>query len=398
MNICGIVCEYNPFHNGHLHQITEAKKNGADAIVCVMSGNFVQRGDFAVADKATRAKSAILCGADVVIELPVPYALSSAEHFAFGAVSILEKLGCVSHISFGAEDCDITKLSEIAKILISGELNEPIINECATGISYASARENALFKINPSFAEFIKKPNNILAVEYLKALFKLNSKIKPVAISRAGVGHDERKISGSISSASNIRKLIFENANIENLLPDKSHEILKREISLGHAPNCKENASNAILATLKRLSPEDFKKYPDVSEGLENRLFDAISKSSDIEEAITNIKTKRYTHSRICRILLNAFLDIDSDFSLCDIPYARVLAFSENGRQVLKIAKKTASIPIITKPASIKFESEEARRFLALEKKVDDIYSLFMKNPIKQGSTFKSFPIFVSGK
>lgn len=398
MNICGIVCEYNPFHNGHMHQIAETRKNGVDAIVCVMSGNFVQRGDFAIMRKSARAEVAILCGADVVIELPVPYVLSSAERFAFGAVSILERLGCVSKISFGAEDCDVSKLYEIAKLLLSGALDSDIAVECSTGISYAAARERALAKVNPLFAEFIKKPNNILAIEYIKALLKINSEIEPIAIVREGVSHDEQAVSESFSSASNIRRLIFENSDFKKLLPEKSFEILVREISGGYAPNCKEKASNAIMSVLKRLSADDFLKYSDVSEGLENRLFDAVSKSSDIDEVISNVKTKRYPHSRISRILLNAFLGIESDYCESSPPYARVLAFNETGREILKAAKKTSSIPIITKPASIKSESEEAKRLLALEGRVDDIYSLFTNGEREQGLTFTTSPIILSDK
>ncbi len=398
MNICGIVCEYNPFHNGHLHQINEVRKAGADAIICVMSGNFVQRGDFAIMQKHARAEAAVKCGADVVIELPLPYAVSSAEFFAFGAVSILEKLGIVTSISFGAECDDLSYLLRISDILVSGELDAEILGAYSNGISYASARENAIRKKYPHLAEILKTPNNILAIEYLKALSRLNSKITPIPVKRYGVQHNEASPAGGFASASYIRECIHSESDISSFVPHEVLEIYENECSNGYAPLNIHDASSAILSSLKRLSAEDFERYSDVSEGLQNRLYDAVLNTSTLEEAIASAKTKRYAHSRIRRIFLNAFLDIDASFAHSPVPYARILAFTEKGRGILKIAKKTSDIPLITKPASIKFESKEAQDLLALERRADDIYSLFMKTPINQGSTLKTSPIFISGK
>ncbi len=396
MNICGIVCEYNPFHNGHLYQLNQAKASGADAIVCVMSGNFVQRGDFAIMQKSARAKAAVMCGADVVIELPLPYALSSAERFAHGAVSILDKLKVVSHISFGAECENTDELTEVAKLLSSGELDTEIAEEYSKGVSYATARENAVRKFKPELSDILQKPNNILAVEYLKALLRLNSDIIPIAIKRCGAEHDASIAENGFAAASYIRELILSDKDISDLLPKESFEIFKEECSCGHAPISVEMASSAILASLKRLSADDFRKYRDVTEGLENRLFQATSESVTLSDAIARAKTKRYAHSRIRRIFLNAFLDIDASLASKEVPYARVLAFSERGREVLKSAKRLSEIPIITKPASIKFESKEAVNLFTLEKRADDIYSLFMKIPEEQGATLRKSPDFIS--
>ena len=395
MNVCGIVCEYNPFHNGHLYQLKKAKAAGADAVICIMSGNFVQRGDFAVMQKSARAKAAVMCGADVVIELPLPYALSSAETFAYGAVSILEKLKAVSHISFGAECENTDALLAVAKLLSSSTLDTEITEEYKKGISYASARENAVRKINPELSDILQKPNNILAVEYLKALLRTNSKILPIAVKRCGAEHDSDLSENGFASASHIRELILAEKDIRDLLPKESFEVFKEECLCGHAPISATSASSAVLASLKRLTAEDFKKYRDVTEGLENRLFEAVSESTTLSDAITRAKTKRYAHSRIRRIFLNAFLDIDATLASKEVPYARVLAFSERGREVLKVAKKVSEIPIITKPASIKFESKEAIDLLALEKRADDIYSLFMEIPEEQGSTLRKSPDFI---
>lgn len=398
MNICGIVCEYNPFHNGHLYQINETRKSGADAVVCVMSGNFVQRGDFAIMQKYARAEAAAYCGADVVIELPLPYALSSAERFAYGAVSILERLGIVTSISFGAECDTLSDLSELARLLTSDEVEAEILDEYSSGISYAAARENVISKKNSRFAEILRSPNNILAIEYLKALLRLSSEISPVPVKRFAVQHDSDAENGSFASASYIRKCLLSDKDVSGLIPAEVLEIYKEECVRGHAPMNIDSASSAILSALKRLTADDFMKYSDVSQGLHNRLYDAVLTSASLDDAIMAAKTKRYAHSRIRRIFLNAFLDIDSSLANSPVPYARVLAFTERGREILKAAKKVSDIPLITKPAAIKFESKEAIDLLALERRADDIYSLFMETPTNQGSTLKTSPVFISGK
>ena len=394
MNICGIVCEYNPFHNGHLFHIEETRRRGADAIICIMSGNYVQRADFAIMQKNARAKAAVLSGADLVIELPLPWAIASAERFAFGAVSILNSLGVVSSLSFGAENENTEELSTIAEALLSDEFEETIMKELESGISYATAREKTLLKIIGDSSKLIATPNNILAVEYIKALKKLGSHISPIAISRKGAEHDSFSTDGNIASATLIRDLILKEDNYSSYLPSQSLEVFKKEVFLGHAPVSIKDADRAILARLKTMTVEDFKTVCDVSEGLENRLADAVSASATLSDAIESAKTKRYAHSRIRRIFLNAFLGISSDFATSTPPYARILAFNDTGRMIIKDAKKKSTIPIITKTASVKEESEKAQRLLTLEKNADDIYSLFMKSPISQGNTFTQMPFY----
>lgn len=397
MNICGIVCEYNPFHNGHLYQIEETKRRGADGIICVMSGNFVQRGDFAIMPKAARAASAVRSGADVVIELPVPWALSSAERFAAGAVSVLDALGVVSSISFGAECADEKKLLKIAKILTDESFDAKVMEEYSSGISYATARERALAKVDKSLSPLIAQANNILAVEYLKAILRLESGISPIAITRTGASHDSAQTSGDIASASYIRELISRGEDFSNFVPCSSAAIFREEAEKGAAPVFSATADRAIMSVLKRLAPEDFTKYGDVSEGLQFRLFDAVSKSHSVADAIEIAKTKRYAHARIRRIFFNAFLDVDSSLSLGKVPYARILAFRDRGREIIKKAKKVSQIPIITRPSSIKNEDEKSKNLFALERRADDIYSLFMNAPVPQGSTFTQSPIYFEG-
>ncbi len=363
-----------------------------------MSGNFVQRGDFAIMQKHARASAAIRSGADVVIELPLPWAISSAERFASGAVSVLDSLGVVSSISFGAECADEKKLMEIAKIFTDKTFEEKVMEEYSSGVSYATARERALAKIDKSLSPLIAQANNILAVEYLKAILRLESSLLPIAITRTGAGHDSAQISGNIASASYIRDLIARGEDFFKFVPPASAALFREETDKGAAPVFSGSANNAIMSVLKRLTPQDFTKYGDVSEGLEFRLSDAVSKSHSLEGAISLAKTKRYAHSRIRRIFLNAFLDVDASLSLGSVPYARILAFGDRGREIIKKAKKLSQIPIITRPSSIKNEDERLQSLFALERRADDIYSLFMKTPAAQGSTFTQSPIYMEGE
>ncbi len=392
MRICGIVCEYNPFHNGHLHHITMTRRQGFDAVVCVMSGNFVQRAEFAIMPKSARAQAAVNSGADLVIELPLPFAIASAERFATGAVSILDSLGCVSHISFGAEAADITALSEAAEILSDSSIFEAIKAESTKGVSFAAARERAVAKISKQASALLTSPNNILAIEYIKALKALRSSVLPIAVPRLGAAHDGDTATDGFASASKIRELIKNGEDFSDFVPDEAFKIITRELEDGHSPVFPESIDRAILASLKKLSPEDFCRYGDVSEGLEFRLYDAVQSSSSLSEATERAKTKRYAHSRIRRAFLNAFLDIPNSLAKEAPPYARVLAMTDTGREIIKLCKKTSKIPIITKSASIKNESEKAKSLLALESRSDDIYSLFMKNPLRQGFTYTNTP------
>ncbi len=395
MKVCGIVCEYNPFHNGHLLHIEQTKKALDCKIVCVMSGCFVQRGDFAIMHKRARAEAAVKCGADLVIELPSPWSIASAEKFAYGAVSILNSLGGITHLSFGAESGDISILQKCAELLCDESFDEKLLSYYSEGVSYATARSRAIADLSKNAAAALSSPNNLLGIEYLKALIKLNSPIQPFIVTRTGANHDSDECTSGVASASLIRSRLELNQHISELVPQKSFEIINRESVAGHTLIDSSEISRAVLAALKSYSVEDFKKYGDISEGLEHRLYDAVSSSVSLSEAISKAKTKRYAHSRIRRCLLNAYLGIESNVSNGEIPYARVLAFNNDGRNILKTLKKSSQIDIITKPSSVKYKSEKALALLTLERKVDDIYSLFMKNPIDQGSTFKKSPIFI---
>jgi len=273
VNIAGIVCEYNPFHKGHEYQIAETRRIlGADSgIVCVMSGDFVQRGEFAVFPKHARAKAAVKCGADLVVELPVPWAAASAEKFALGAVSVLAGSGVCSHLSFGSETGDISGLEETVGILSDPKINEKIAGYLQDGISYAAARQKAAEEIAGKNIGHLKSPNDILAVEYIKAIKALGVNIEPMAVRRIGAKHDGETENG-FASASFIRESLLNGEDIKDFLPEKAFSVFSREIEEGRGPVTLENAEVAILSRLRAMTEEEYNSLPENSEGLANRL------------------------------------------------------------------------------------------------------------------------------
>ncbi len=346
MNI-GIICEFNPFHLGHKHLIDSVKKED-DNIICCMSGNFVQRGEFAVYDKFVRTKVALQNGADIVIELPTVYSTLSAEGFCKAGIELLESTGIVDSIAFGAENDNIDELKAIATKLKDKETQEKIKAEMKNGLSYPVARKNIVD------SNLIDSPNNILGIEYLKA-----TKLPAIAVKRIGKGHDT---DDKDYSASEIRKTLDIN-----------------EIS------SMKNCEVAILSKLRRMSKEDFAKIEDVSEGLENRIYDAVRNATSIEELYDLIKSKRYTHSRIRRIILRAYLDIYEIPQ--EVPYIRILGFSKKGKNLLADIKKNSTKPIITKISDC---DDTTITFFQQECKFTDLYNLGYKKPLPCGTEQRS--------
>lgn len=345
----GIICEFNPFHKGHKYLIDTIKSEN-DSVICVMSGNLVQRGEFAIYDKFTRAKTALENGADLVIELPCVYSVMSAKGFAENAVSILESTGCVDALAFGGECDDIERLYDIAKRVKNSDAL--IKEEMKTGISYPSARRNI---VNSSVLD---SPNNILAIEYINAT-NLDCRV----VKRIGAGHDSND---GDYSASAIRKS----------LSDDDICTLK-------------NCEKAVLAKLRTMTAEDFLNIEDVSDGLENRLCEAVNTATSLDELYDLVKTKRYTHSRIRRIILRAYLGITRDFSFKP-PYIRVLGFNSRGREILAYMKKVASLPIISRYADIKELDDNAKKLFELECRCTDLCALGFKKALPCGAEQKS--------
>lgn len=360
MNITGIITEYNPFHNGHLYHLTEAKKNtNCDAVICIMSGNFVQRGGPAIVDKWQRTEMALNNGVDLVIELPTYYAVSSAEFFAKGAVSILNNLGVVNNLFFGSECGDVNKLTTIAKTLVDedSKLKYIIKENLAKGETFAKAREKALISYlnNEDLNEILTSSNNILGIEYIKSIIRMHSNIKPFTLKREGSNYNDKILSNSFSSATSIRELLKQKASIESLkdsIPKESYEVLNNLYNNSYPFVFDEDMFKFIKYKLQT-NCINFNNLYEIIEGLENKLLKEISSSNSYEEFILNIKSKRYTYSKISRILTHIYIGLDSD-SFLNIDdtnnlYARVLGFNKKGREILSLIKRNSSIPLITK-------------------------------------------------
>ena len=400
MQICGVVSEYNPFHKGHAHQIAAAKAAlGEDcAVVCCMSSDFVQRGDAAILPKHLRAKAAVLGGADVVLELPAPYALRSAEGFAQSAVDILLGTGVLTHLSFGAEDADAALLRETASLLLEHQTVQDTLLHLKTGISYAAARERALYARVKEKAEILQKPNNILAVEYCKALQRRESQVEILPITRVGADHDGGANDG-FASASHIRELLRQ-GNWETALPylpESTAAILKEAYEQGQLLLDTGRLENAMLSALVRLDGAALAALPDANEGLDNRLLEAIRKGRTIEEICGLAKTKRYALSRIRRMIFCAYLGITADESKTAPAYARVLAFSDKGREVLKAARKQATVPLITKPAHAYDLGGDARVIFEREALACDLYHLALPGwrDLRWGADWRQDALYV---
>lgn len=392
MSTTGIIVEYNPLHNGHVYHLNKAKQlTNCDSIIAVMSGNFVQRGEPAIINKWARTKAALLSGADLVIELPVIYSTSSAEGFAFGAVSILNSLGIIDNICFGSEIGDIEKLYYISKILYEEpeEYKYILKNYIKSGLSFPLSRQKSLYKyiidkndVNVNIKDIeniIKNPNNILSIEYIKSLIKLNSKIKPYTIKRIVNNYNDEKLTGIISSATSIRKNFY-NEEIKNALPEYCYEIIKEEISNGRAPVILNDFSNILFYKLRYEDIKFISSIVDVSEGLEYKIKRASEDSISINELIENIKSKRYTSTRIKRILIYSLLGITKEIYQSKIKspaeYIRILGFNNKGKEIIKEIRKKCPLPIITNP------SNKDIHFLEYDIRATDLYVLGYKNNI----------------
>ncbi len=309
MKVLGIIAEYNPFHNGHLYHFKKSKElTSADATVAVISGNFTQRGSTSLIDKWKKAKMALNSGVDLVIELPTLYSLSSAENFAEGGIKILDSLGIVNFLSFGAEENNISLLEKIADILLSEpkEYKDVLASELKKGTSFPKARQIAVSKYLKTKSNILEMPNNILGIEYLKALKKCNSRIEPIAISRVSANYNDVSFTGSIASATAIRELVKSNKlnDLKNLMPKYSYDTL---LNCDLVPDitCFEKE---IIYTLRKMDINEISLLPDVSEGLEFTIKKAANSYNKLNELLNNIKSKRYTYTRLQRILLYAML------------------------------------------------------------------------------------------
>ena len=378
--ICGVIAEYNPFHNGHLEHLQALRQiTGANYIVAIMSGNFVQRGEPAIIDKFKRTQAALLCGADIVLELPAPYATASAEAFASGACLALAATNMVDSLCFGSESGDINELLPVAEFFCNEKaiFKQSLRDKLAQGVSFAHARAYAAEIIKPDFAKIISSPNNILAVEYLKAIIKYSLPLKPYTIKRQGAGHDSLDFLAESASASAIRKHVFSGGSFDKLnalMPAKSLEILRDEYILG-AINQACNLSPFLHYSLKT----NTKNIWGLPESLYTRIVSAADEFYPISEIINTAKAKNHTHSSIRRAVLHIILGINAEDSRAKIPYLRILGFSKNSAKIVGELHKRAQIPVITNLKNTKNLPPNAKNFLNIELRATEIYWLGLK-------------------
>ncbi len=401
MKVCGIVCEYDPFHKGHAFHIEKTREElGEDAyFICCMSGNYTQRGEPALLPKHLRARAALLCGADLVIEIPSAYALLSAEGFAFAGVYLLLSTGVVTDLSFGAETDDLRALQHAASLLSEHALAQKTLLNLKTGISYAAARERALYGEIKANASVISSPNNILAIEYLKALLRLESSVHPHVIKRAGAPHDSPDITEETASASALRRLVRSGKAelASEYMPYSSFGILNEALNDGCAMYDLSIFDPLVFTQLLRYSPKDLLAFPDVSEGLEYRIVNAVRACSGAEAAALAAKTKRYPLTRIKRIILRSFLGLSSDLSALPPPYCRVLGFNDKGKELLSLMRDSSEIPVITKPAHVNKLSDRTKALFNAESLATDLYFSALPSGSKTapGSEWRNMPVYI---
>lgn len=396
MLVAGIVAEYNPFHNGHKYHINQTRASGATHIVAVMSGSFMQRGDIALCSKWTRAQMALQNGVDLVVELPVPFAVASANTFAFGGVYLLNQLGC-DMISFGCESGDIATLVDAACVLEEVERSK-LFSEMLKGenCSYATARQKAVTAIfGQDRTAVMLSPNNALGIEYIRAINKIGASIIPQAVVRQQVLHDSATVGNSMASASFLREIIRGGnlVGVKKFLPENSYSTLENDVLLCKTPVSEVKISQIMLYRLRTMTLNEFALLPDVSEGLHNRLYAAAKKATSINEFYSLVKTKRYTHARIRRIAYCALLGIEKSAQKTPPSYIRVLGATRGGMEILSRAKTKAQIPIGSKFADLFKQNPQG---IGLDILATDIFSLAQPVVSKCGSDFTNRIIMIN--
>ena len=382
METAGIVAEYNPFHRGHAWHIAETRRRlGGDApVVCVMSGHWVQRGECALADKWLRAALALDRGADLVVELPTPWAMASAEPFARGAVSLLAATGVVDVLSFGSETGELAPLEEAAAALDAPDYPERLRAALGRGLSFPAARQEA------AGAACLSAPNNNLGVEYLRSIRALGSTIRPLTVPRQGVGHDG-PAAGGFASASELRRLLRAGRGEEAapyLTAPWSGELADMQ-----------HIERAVLARLRTMGEGDWAALPDGggAEGLPSRLAKAAREAVSLEDFYTRAKTRRYPHARLRRLALAAFLDLRAAERPAAPPYVRVLGLGGRGRALLRKMKDTCPLPVIVKPAQARELDGPALALFQAEARYTDLYGLCFPAPRPCGAEWIHSPV-----
>lgn len=406
MESIGIIAEYNPFHNGHLHQITEAKKKSKiDYTICIMSGNFTQRGEPALFSKWTRAAMAVNSGVDLVIELPCVFTVRSAQDFARGGIRLLSSLN-IRHISFGSENADLSLLEKVSAASLDPAITEELHTNLKSGQSYAAALSDAISKTHSIPATILSQPNTILAVEYLNAIKIFKTKQKVLPIERTALHHSD-SILGKLASAGSIRKELYSSAPnfslIEQSIPLQTYQTVKAFYPT--LPSM-DLLSTTILALLRKIKQPELKNITGISEGLEYKLAKAALQSRNLTELLALTKSKRYPMSRLQRLVFHCLLGTTkqsiANFDQSGPLYARVLAFNTKGREILHEFKRTARIPIITKTTDFLDSTKRSQSqlsplesMLAIDTYATDLYALCFSPAQIGGLDFLTSPMYI---
>jgi len=375
MSICGVIAEYNPFHNGHaLHLQAARSQTNAAGIVCIMSGHFVQRGEPAICSKQSRAQMALTHGADIVLELPAAYATGSAERFASAAVTTLTACGIVTDLCFGSESGDLTALASAARRLADEppDFRAELRAGLAEGRTFPAARS-----IAAGGAAVLQTPNDILAVEYIKAIYKQNSPLSPCAIKREGAGYHDEGIQSKLASATAIRRVLAVGGKgWQTAMPREAADLLQTELAAKCAPIVLDDFSQAFFYALATTPRAALAHRADIAEGLENRILRYAESCAVLSVLASAVKTKRYTHTRIQRALLHILLQIDAADVLADVPYIRVLGFRRESEDLLKHLCTEATLPVVTNLKNTQALPAAALRALDIERRATAVYRL----------------------
>lgn len=385
----GVIAEYNPFHNGHRYQLSEARRvTGCEHVAVVMSGSFVQRGEVAMFDKFSRARWALENGADIVFLLPTVYSCARADRFAEGAVRILGGTGLVDALCFGSESGDASKIIRMAALMAeeSDEQKACLRAHLKQGVSFPNARTKMLNERHGAhLSAAASLPNDILGIEYVRAIARFAPQLLPFAIKRVGAMHDANRTEGSVASASALRKAVLENDRnaLSACAPQSVAEDIIKQLEDGRAPYVQERFSDAVLYALRRMPREALSRLPDVSEGLENVLYRCAREASCYEELLSLLKTKRYTLARLKRILCYALLGVEERLYADALPYIRVLGVRKSALPMLSSLASHATLPVVTRYADAAALPESARRLHEIDLLAAELAPLALKAPAR---------------
>lgn len=408
MAVFGIIAEYNPFHNGHIYQFNKIREFDNDAsIIVAMSGNITQRGEFALFDKWQRAELAVRNGADLVLELPVVFAVRSAQYFAQGGIRLFNSLKIIDFLCFGMEADNLSDLEEIVNLTLAEGFDIKIKEQLAKGLPYAAAVSESLRESSEYYQELIRLPNNILAIEYLKSLKKVGSLIKPFALKRLQSHHNDTELGNSFASSTAIRKAVVSGrvTDVKPVVPKDVYSSLLSAAQENNLPNI-ENLFRTFLSIAYSFTAEKYRHLYGINEGFEHLIWDACQNSSSFKELTNKITTRRYPLTRIKRLIMTILLQLSKEhvtyFSSCGPRYYRVLAFSRRGQQLLHEIKKLSSLPIITNvPTELNSRQifteplDERQQMLAFDVKAVDLYNLARPKIKTTGEDFTHSPAVI---